>query len=145
MNIIVYANSKYHSINECLMNITSIVSAINVEFIQNLSELTDRVHRLPRKIDLAVLLAEDHGQLYELVSLKDFIQDVPVILILPDQEKETIATATKLYPNFISSVDSDFYLVKEVLGGMLRRIERQAMKAESISNHNIIGDFSRCT
>ncbi len=121
MNILMYANSNDKETNERLINIVIAKAPHDhVELIRNYAGLMERVRRLPKDIDVAVLFAKDSGQLYELIELKDFFENIPMILILPDQTRETVSRATKIYPNFISSMDSDFYLVGEVLERMLQ-------------------------
>jgi hypothetical protein len=125
MNIVMYADSDDQTVNDRLLRIIeSKVSDENIESAKQFDELKKRVSRLPKEIDLAILLAKDKEQLCELISLKDFLDGIPTILILPDQEKETISRATKLHPSFISSVDSDFYLLSDVLEKMLKLREK---------------------
>jgi hypothetical protein len=121
MSILVYSNSDDQTVNKYLLElIESRVPRDQMEFLQTFEALKERVHRLSKEIDVAVLLAKDNVQLCELVSLKDFLEGVRIILILPDQGKETVSKATKLFPNFISSMDSDFHLVSDVLERMLK-------------------------
>jgi hypothetical protein len=121
MSILVYSNSDDQTVNENLLElIESKVPRDQIEFLQTFGALKERVHRLSKEIEVAVLLAKDNVQLCELVSLKDFLEDVRIILILPDHEKETVSKATKLFPSFISSVDSDYHLVSEVLEKMIK-------------------------
>jgi hypothetical protein len=120
MNILLYVDSDDQTINKRLIDIIgSKARNSRIEIIQNYGALTERVRQLPKSIDLAVLMAKDYRLLSGLVALKDFFDDIPIILILPDLAKETIAKATKLYPNFFGSMDSDFSLVGEVLEKML--------------------------
>jgi hypothetical protein len=121
MSIVLYANSNDPAVNDRLLRIIeSKTSCSLLETFQSLDSLTERVRQLPRKIAVAVLLAQNNMQLCELIALKDFLEDIPIILILPDQSKENISWATKLFPSFISSLDSNLDLVGEVLERMLR-------------------------
>jgi len=126
MNILFFADSDDMSLNNYLFNfIKSRTNFSIMETVQTIESLKKRLHRLPKGIDIAVLTARDREQLKELVSMKEFLDGISIILILPDQDRETIAHATKIYPSFISSIDSDFSLVSDVLGNMLNQKEKR--------------------
>ncbi len=126
MNILFFADSGDNSLSDCLSNfIKSRTSFSIIETVQTIDCLKKRLHRLPKGIDIAILTARDREQLKTLVSLKEFLDGISIILILPDQDRETISQATKLYPSFISSIDCDFSLVSDVLGNMLSQKEKR--------------------
>jgi hypothetical protein len=134
MSILLYTNSNDPAVNDRLLRvIESRVSCNLMELFQSIESLTERVRRLPRKIAVAVLLAQNNAQLSELIALKDFLEDVPIILILPDQDKEIISQATRLFPSFISSLDSDLDLVGEVLERMLRLKDMQKLEEKGLN------------
>lgn len=120
MSIIVYAEGGHPSaVGDLLRVVRSKASREHIEMIDSFDGLKERLRRLPRRINAAVLLAATHDGLAGLVSLREFLSDTPLILILPDQEKGTIAQASRLCPKFTSTVDSDFNVVGAVLGRML--------------------------
>ncbi len=134
MSILLYANSNDTAVNDRLIRIIeSKSSCSSLEVFQSLESLTERVRRLPRKISAVVLLAQNSIQLCELITLKDFLEDVPIILILPNQSKENISRATKLFPSFISSLDSDLDLIGEVLERMLRLKDMQNLEEKGLN------------
>ena len=51
-------------------------------------------------------------------ALKDLFDGIRKIIILPDGEQVTISLAHKLYPRFLSYIDSDFSDVAAVLKKM---------------------------
>jgi hypothetical protein len=119
MHILLYTDSDDNAVNDSLLsNFKSKVSAEYIESIDHMEKFTKRVHRLPKGIDIAVFLARDKECLCDLVSLKDFLDGISIILLLPDLEKDIVLIATKLYPSFMSKVDSDLGLVSDVLGNM---------------------------
>jgi len=67
----------------------------------------------------AVLLAARSEDLSDLLSIRDLLRDVRIILILPDREANTIAQGHTLRPRFLSYTDSDFTDVLAVLGKCL--------------------------
>jgi hypothetical protein len=126
MTVLLFADSDDKTVNNCLLRIIKSKTGCSyLEPVHSLESLKIRLRRLPKGIDIAILLAKDKEQLSEFISMKDFLDGISLILILPDLEKKTISDATKLYPSFISSMDSDFILVSDVLGNMLNLKEKR--------------------
>lgn len=67
----------------------------------------------------AVLLAPTHRNFADILSIPDLLNDIHIILIIPDRGKQTIAAAHGLRPRFLSYTDSDFQDVAAVLEKMI--------------------------
>ena len=121
MNVILYTNGKNHATNERLQKkVESAISLDQVEIFQTNKDLVKRANRFPREIDLAVLLAQSDEQLAELLALKDLLEGVRIILILPNRAKDTVSKGLTLRPRYFSFADSHFVDVAAVLTNMLR-------------------------
>ena len=72
---------------------------------------------------IAVLLAHSKKELQSLLSIRDLISDVRVIVVLPDRKDDTIKKGFRLYPRLVTYVDGDFVLVAAVLKKMIARIK----------------------
>ena len=120
MNIVFYANGKDEVLSKRLQKVIErTVSQKGLEIFQTYKDFSKRIQRLPRKIEVAVLLAQSSDQLLELVSLKDYLEDIRIILILPNMERETISKGHLLRPRFVDYVDGDFSNVGAVLEKMI--------------------------
>jgi hypothetical protein len=86
---------------------------------------------------IAVLLASNGIELTQFLSLDEYMVDIPLILILPDQGRETVSTGHRLRPRFISFLHSDFTDVSAVLAKMLERTETLRMAEEG--GHERVG------
>jgi hypothetical protein len=116
MNVVLYVSNKDDEAGKRLQEIVKVkVGPKNVEVFHTIHGITKRAHRLPREIDLAVLFAQSLKRLAELIVLKDFFEDIRIILILPDLKKNTISQAFKLYPRYVSHAKSDFEDVAAIL------------------------------
>ena len=95
-----------------------------IEIHRSIESLTSRL-RSPR-CDLAiiVLLAVNGEDLQGLFLIRDLFDDLPMILILPDRTWDTISKGQKLFPRFLTDMDSDFSEVALVLPKLLERAER---------------------
>jgi len=57
--------------------------------------------------------------LLKILRIRDLLADVRIVLILPDRRKETIAAGYKLYPRFLTFMDSDPRELAAVLEKMI--------------------------
>jgi len=57
---------------------------------------------------IAVLLAHSKNELQSLLSIRDLITDVRIIMVLPDREDDTIKKGFLMYPRLVTYVDGDF-------------------------------------
>jgi len=84
------------------------------EFIQGLYRLYDH--------DTIILLqVKDREELLRIVSVRDLLQGLRVILLVPDRERETISLAHSLRPRFLGNSENDFSDTMSVLQKMIER------------------------
>lgn len=122
-NILLFVNGKCAAAgNRLRKSIEPVVSCQHLEIQRSIKELSKRLNRFPREIDLAVLFAASKDQLSELLSLRELLNDVRIILILPDRGRETISKGHLLRPRFLSYADGDLTDVIAVLSKMLERL-----------------------
>ena len=124
MNVVLYANERNELASKCLQNVVETCIPPNcLEVFRNSRDFSQRIYQIPRKIDVAVLFAQNHDQLSELISLKDFLMDVRIILILPDREHLTVIKGHTLSPSFTSYMDSNTTDVAVVLNKMVSNLK----------------------
>ncbi len=90
-----------------------------LERIRSVEHLARRLRRLAGSSTVAVLVAAGRSDLLRLLSLEEWIEDVRILLVLPDRRRETIAMGHRLRPRFLSYVDSDPGEIASVLARML--------------------------
>lgn len=82
-------------------------------------EISQELRRSLGEYTIAVLVAKNSQDLEEYISLEHLLKNLPLILVLPDFEQDTLSKAYRLYPRFISHVESDFKNIPRVLEKML--------------------------
>jgi len=90
-----------------------------VEVYRSIKELAHGLHRLCDHDTIAILRAQDREELLRIVSLRDLLQGVRIILLIPDREEETISLAHRLRPRFLGNSESDLSDTLSVLRKML--------------------------
>ncbi len=89
------------------------------EFFRKIVDLAQKL-RSPRDyLTIAVLLASTQEELLDILYIRDLLEGVRIILILPDRNRDTIMTGHTLLPRFITCVNSNVSWVNAVLNKML--------------------------
>jgi hypothetical protein len=131
MKVVLYANERNALASKHLQNvIETCVPSSCLEVFGSSHDFVQRIYRIPRKIDVAVLFAQNHNQLSELITLKDFLIDVRIILILPDREHLTVIKGHSLFPNYTSYIDSNATDVASVLNKMISSLKTKKNEGE---------------
>ncbi len=68
---------------------------------------------------IAILLASEPKDLQALLSIREWIADLRLILILPDREKGTISKGHLFRPRYLTFADGDFLNVAAVVAKMI--------------------------
>ena len=89
------------------------------ETYRTIGSLAHRLRQPRYDATIAVLLAANREDLYDLLSIRDLFRGISIILILPDRNADTIAKGHKLRPRFLTYKDSNFGAITAVLGKML--------------------------
>jgi hypothetical protein len=99
----------------------SVKSAVDVNqegVFGSAMELHEGFKRLRGRVDVAILMADSRRQLLEILSLNDLLENVRIILVLPDHVRDTVSKGLQLRPRFVEYMDSNFGDVAAVLNKM---------------------------
>lgn len=120
MNLLSYAPVT-DGVNDRLQRvIEGLVPKQDTEIYRTIDSLSHRLRQPRHNLAVAVLLAASRQDLLELLSIRDLLDGIRIILVLPDRQDDTIAKGHRLYPRFLTYADSDFLDVAAVLSKMLR-------------------------
>ena len=99
--------------------IEELVPEENTEIYRTIESLFRRLREPTYDLSIAVLLAASRGALLDILSIRDLLCHLRIILVLPDGQDDTIAKGHTLRPRYSTYVDSDFADVAAVLSKML--------------------------
>lgn len=120
MKVVLYVNDKKTLASDSLQKIIqSCIPSDCLEVFGSSRNFAQRLYQIPRNIDVAVLYAQNNDQLFELITLKEFLIDIRIILILPDREHLTVKRGHTLFPKYTSYIDSCVTDVASVLNKMI--------------------------
>ena len=120
MKLLVYSRKSDGAIDRLQGQIEACMQGNMTETFNSVKIFSQRLSRLniTREEMIAVLFAENMKELLDLISIRDLLDDIGIILILPDDKKETISAGHRLWPRYISYTDSNFKDVAAVLNKM---------------------------
>lgn len=81
-------------------------------------------------IKVAVLLCMTKADLQEIFTLDELLRDLKIILVLPDDDTETIMKAHNLRPRYLSWLDHNFFDIVAVLKRMVDFYDAPLVKEE---------------
>ncbi len=106
MNLFVLIAEEGGTGRQFLEDVTPLVPEDKLEVLRGFSALAERV-RKPRDPFCALLvLGPSDEDLKRIISLRDFLKDARVLLVLGDESEETIALAHRILPTYISVLDA---------------------------------------
>ena len=115
MRILLYRKEGGTQGSELMKLIRTAVQDGKGEVHQNIQSLVKSLREPAEEKNIAVLLPADRKDLQDLLSIQHLFRDVPLILLVSDHSKETMAIAHQLRPRFIDSLQGDYASTIEVL------------------------------
>lgn len=119
MNLIFYGAVTEGAWERLQRVIEALVPEEKIEIYRSIDRLAHRLRQPTYNLDIAILLATTREDLLNIISLSDLLEDIRIILVLPDRELDTIRKGHSLRPRFLSYADSDFAEVAAVLSKMV--------------------------
>jgi len=89
-------------------------------FCHQLNQLIKQLQDPTRRPSVLVLCANNFAELEKILSLIHWLEDLRIILVLPDSQTQTVTIGHRLRPRFVSFMDGDFSDVAAVLGKMIK-------------------------
>ena len=119
MKLLFYAANKSGETESLQRLVEEMVPKDNLEIYSTFLSLSRRLRQPSCNLNTAVLAIGSRQELREIVTLRDLLSDIRLILIVPDRGRDTISKAHSLAPRFLTYMDTDFEEVRVVLVKML--------------------------
>jgi hypothetical protein len=88
------------------------------EMCRTLDALSRMLLQPKYDLGIVVLLASTREELWKLLSIRDLLDDVRIVLVLPDREDDTITKGHILRPRFVTYTDGNFVDIAAVINKM---------------------------
>ena len=116
--LLFYAHKNDPDGRRLVMAVAAAIPEGSLEIYRDLQELSRGLRTPGRAGSAAVIMASSAEELKDSFLLKDLLADIPMLLVVPDQEELTLQWAHQMMPRFISRKDSDFSSLTKVLEKM---------------------------
>jgi len=118
MDILVYTTSNNLNGNKLSEVISASFPGENINICNNFKSLSKRLHLPRNNLNVAVLTTSDRSELSNILSIKELLADLNVIVVLPNSHRDTIAMGHLLAPRFLTFSENDPDEVTAVLNKM---------------------------
>lgn len=105
--MILFLDSSGQATARVAQKLRTRLPGVAMEVHTSFPSLYQRLTSLQESSVIAVLAAGSRGQLQEFRKLRELFIEVRIILILPDQEAETVHLGHQLYPRYIGYRDGN--------------------------------------
>ena len=129
MTIVMFYSNPKGAGERLLSEIQARIHGHRIEVDQTVKDLSDRFRRPMIDHAVIVFVAESREQLERFVAMGDLVSTVPILLVLPDRRRDTISTGHKLYPRFVTFVDSYFSDIVSVLSKLIHHVYENPLPA----------------
>lgn len=120
MQLLFYASKNDKNKKRLEAVIQDAVPDKTIESFTCLDTLRERICLIVEPNSIAVLLASDRDELWEMQMLRELLPEIYVILVIPDWKKSTVNLAHLLLPRFLSQKKDSFTDIKKVIKKMVR-------------------------
>ena len=125
MIIIFFSTAKKGPAERMLGDIQTKIQGHRIEVDRTVEALCDRFHYPIIDRAIMILVPENREQLEQLISIGNLINDRPILLVLPDREPATISSGHRLYPRFVTYLDTDFSDLVAVLSKLIHHVSKK--------------------
>ena len=132
MTYIYYANEYTEAGNILHQQLQGAFKISWLNRCRTIAELSKRLHEPLYDVCAAVLLIDDRKELAEILTLRDILWDVKVIIIFSRHANISTMESLALRPRFVTWTDADPSHVVDVLGNMMKfEHNKKVVKATS--------------
>jgi len=119
MSILIYYTDSTEAGESLRQAIEQSVQDETIEVYREIGALSERLHRPSFDLSVVILFCCSKADLMDVLTLQNLLKDVRIILILPDDDDDTLTKGHALGPRFLSYRDQGFHDVAGVLSRMI--------------------------
>jgi len=118
--MVILYSTKHGEVRERLLQtVETVVPEKDITLCRTTDALSNALRRPWNCVEIAILLTSGIKEILDILSLRDLLWDMKIILILPDSGPDTVAKGHLLRPRFMSDCHSNFQEVAAVLKRMM--------------------------
>jgi hypothetical protein len=118
MQLFFYSSKDDQNTRRLEAAVRQAVPESQIGLFKRLADFRQRLQMPVEPDSVAVLSASNRQELLRLQALRELLTEIYVVLVIPDRKKSTIELAHLLLPRFLSSIESDFKDLSQVVNKM---------------------------
>ena len=122
MTVLFYSTKKNDAEERLFRVVELLLPEKKIELYRSIDDLSRQLRQPVFSPRIAVLLASSPEELENIISIRELLEDIKIILIVPDINPATLARGHTLRPRFLCDCNSDFVDVAAVLGQMIKKL-----------------------
>jgi len=136
MNAILFTKIYNQNGERLVKKLHDTLNEVDIKVVYSLHDILQSLRKSMINSTVVLLHAASHDILDDILLIREQLEGTRIILILPDEEDDTVAKGHLLRPRFISTVNCDFNNILAVLNKMgsneksERRAERRRISRE---------------
>lgn len=134
MKIILYTNRINGLGKKLEKEIHHMLTQIELETLNSVKSLTQKLCQPLNRISVIVFIVSIRNELKDFMKLLTALENIRIILLLPDRSEKTVAMAVKLNPSFISYTDNRLIDIIEVLK-KIQQVTKEKNYSETFKNN----------
>ena len=115
MRLLVYAREGGGAARRLETEVRGLGSCALVNWSRDLEHLCRLLRTIRHADTIGLILAFDSSELDALLQMKDLFRDIPLVVILPDRDAETVSKGYGLAPRYLDFLDGDLGDVTEIV------------------------------
>ena len=119
MKVLYYAPTGNSDAKRLQRIVEPLCREIDFEIHRSLRSLFLRLCHRKYDVTIAVLFAGSSRSLQNLLSIRELLLDIPIVLVIQNRESDTVSKAHRMHPRYLSYNTSDFSDVGLVLDKMI--------------------------
>ncbi len=119
MNVFVYAASTSAKGSHLIRDVRHAAPKAGLEIFRTYQSLSERLLKPRNTLSIAILFAPTREELMALIPLRESFRETKILLILQDQDKETISLAHRLFPTYVSYTENHYSRTLSVLQNLI--------------------------
>ncbi|MBU0514395.1 MAG: hypothetical protein KJ621_06440 [Proteobacteria bacterium] len=135
MSLILFAPRLEKYVGRLLNLVAEATPGVEIEIHLTLESLVARMRRSDTESQVVILVTQTRRDLDGLLTMRHFLTDRHLILIVPDGEAATLSAGHRLRPRFLSVLEKGPQAVAAVATRLLRADRRAGARPERKDGH----------
>jgi hypothetical protein len=122
--MVIFYSAKGEKAGERLLKIIkTVVPEEDTAICRDINALSNTLHQPRTGEAISILYTSDSSELPDILSLRELLWEMKLILVLPDNNADTVAKGHSLRPRFLSYSDGNFNDIEAVLKRMIGNLD----------------------